>query len=185
MQSQITADEFDCLLAWLDFDREAAGMKYEKIRGGLLRIFLSRGFYDAEDLADETINRVIKKLPELTNSYTGDPARYFHGVARKVMSEALRRKDKRRVGPPQSLPSAETEVMMRLLDECLEELSADDQHLLLSYYANDGAVKINNRKQLVDSLRLSPATLRQRVHRLKSKLETALQERLREEGDSF
>jgi RNA polymerase sigma factor (sigma-70 family) len=186
MQSQITQEDFDHLLAWLDFDREAAGVKYEKIRGRLSRLFAARGFYDAEDLADETINRVIKKIQWLKANYTGDPNLYFYGAAKRVAQEAQRRKDKRPVELPLSPGDAnETEVRMRLLDECLMELSADDQHLLFSYYADDGAVKINNRKQLVHSLRLSPAALRQRAHRLKAKMKTAVLERLREEGDSF
>jgi len=186
MQSQITREEFDCLLAWLDFDREAAGVKYEKIRGNLSRIFASRGFNDAEDLADETINRVIKKVRWLKENYTGDPNLYFYAVAKRVAQEAQRRKDKRPVELPLSPRDAnETEVRMRLLEECLMELSADDQHLLLNYYTDGGAVKINNRKQLVHSLGLSPAAVRQRAHRLKAKLRAALLERLREEGDSF
>ena len=161
-------------------------MKYEKIRGRLLRIFVSQGFNDAEDLADEAINRVIKKIRWLNENYTGDPNPYFYGVAKRVAQEAQRRKDKRPLELPLSPRDAnEMEVFSRVLDECLMELPADDQHLILSYYADRGAAKIDNRKQLVHSLRLSPATLRQRAHRLKTKLRTSLLKRLREEGYSF
>ena len=54
---------------------------------------MSKGFSDAEDLADETINRVAKRLPEIRESYVGDPVRYFHGVARFIIREMIRRKE--------------------------------------------------------------------------------------------
>ena len=46
----VTQEQFDSLLAWLGSDRESAGRKYEVIRSGLVRIFVSKGFNDAEDL---------------------------------------------------------------------------------------------------------------------------------------
>ena len=87
----ITKEPFDALLEWLDSDREKAGARYEIIRAGLIRIFVSKGLSDAEHYTDETIDRVIKRLPDLQESYIGDPARYFHGVARNVFFESGRR----------------------------------------------------------------------------------------------
>jgi len=81
---------FETLLGWLDRDRDVAGEKYETIRSGLVRIFVSKGFSDAEHLADETIDRVIKRLPDIIDTYEGPPVRYFHGVARDVLLEASR-----------------------------------------------------------------------------------------------
>ena len=78
---------------WLDTDRECAGLKYEVIRSALLRIFVSKGLNDAEDLADEAINRVIVRLPDIRQGYDGEPARYFHGVARNIIRETYRRKE--------------------------------------------------------------------------------------------
>src|SRR5258708_7517977 len=89
----ITQEPFDALLAWLDLDRERAGKKYETIRAGLIRIFVAKGFNDAEDLADEAITRVVRRLPEIKDSYVGEPARYFHGVARNITLEASRRRE--------------------------------------------------------------------------------------------
>src|SRR3982751_4869329 len=89
----INEESFESLLAWLDPNRETAGQKYEVIRAGLIRIFVSKGFSDAEDIADETINRVMKRLPEIRDTYVGERARYFHGVARFVIREMNRRKE--------------------------------------------------------------------------------------------
>ncbi len=70
----ITKEPFDALLEWLDPDREKAGQRYEVIRAGLIRIFVSKGLSDAEHYADEAIDRVIKRLPEIQANYVGDPA---------------------------------------------------------------------------------------------------------------
>ena len=88
----LTQESFDALLAWLDPNRELAGRKYEDIRTRLIKIFSCRGCYEPEDLADETINRVTKKLKDIESSFVGERARYFYGVANKVHMEYLRRK---------------------------------------------------------------------------------------------
>src|SRR5882762_2150995 len=86
----ITQEAFDGLLGWLDTNRDQAAQKYEKIRTRLIKIFICRGCGEADDLADETINRVTAKVDSIANSYTGDPALYFYGVAQKVHLEYLR-----------------------------------------------------------------------------------------------
>ena len=67
---------FDALLDWLDPDREKAGQRYEQIRTGLVRMFISNGLSDAGHYSDVTIDRVIKRLPEIRADYVGDPAKY-------------------------------------------------------------------------------------------------------------
>src|SRR5262245_14742423 len=86
-------DPFDELLDWLDRDREAAAQKYETIRAGLIRVFIFNGFCDAEDLADVTINRVMRRLPTIKEGYVGEPIRYFYGVSRYIIRESNRRKE--------------------------------------------------------------------------------------------
>src|ERR671916_839429 len=94
MQSkrELTERELLKLLSWLDPDPEQAGMKYEVIRRGLVRIFTCRGCFEADELADETINRVARKAEFLINKYSGEPAHYFFGVAKKVYLEYLRKR---------------------------------------------------------------------------------------------
>src|SRR6185503_4743764 len=88
----LSQESFDALLDWLDPDRERAGQKYEDIRQRLIRIFASRSCYEAEDLADETINRVANKVQEMRSSYEGNPALFFYAVGNKVHLEYLRKK---------------------------------------------------------------------------------------------
>ena len=66
----LSQEAFDALLKWLDSDREQAAMKYEEIRKRLLRS-LPDDCVEAEDLADETINRVVSKLDEHWNGVRG------------------------------------------------------------------------------------------------------------------
>jgi hypothetical protein len=87
----LTQESFDRLLAWLAPNREQAGKKYEEVRSRLVRGFTSHGCPVPEDLADETINRVAKKLPEIEETYVGDPVRYFYRVAHYVHLEYLKK----------------------------------------------------------------------------------------------
>src|SRR5690349_2354142 len=74
--STIDRSAFDELLSWLAPDPDAAGQQYELIRRKLIALFRCRGCLSPEDLADETINRVIKKLPLIKPGYVGNPISY-------------------------------------------------------------------------------------------------------------
>ena len=100
----LSQEDFDALLAWLDSDRERAGIKYEQIRSSLIKIFTGRGCLDAEELADETINRVTRKIKDIKSEFRGDPALYFFGVAKMLLLEYKRRK------PPQNPPDRKSVV---------------------------------------------------------------------------
>jgi len=86
-----TQEEFANLLNWLAADRDTAGRKYESIRAGLVKIFVSRGCVDAEDLADEVIDRVAIGLNKIIGRYEGDPATYFYGFVHYVYLEYSRK----------------------------------------------------------------------------------------------
>ena len=168
-QSSVTQESFDSLLAWLDTDRDRAAGKYELIRRRLIKLFTCRGRHDAEELADETINRVTLKAPEVARDYVGDPSLYFYGVAQKVLLESLRKK------PP--LPAAqrptpdEAEETVRehaCLDRCMGELTPPNRELLLEYYQNDKRAKIDHRKELAARLGIAQNALRIRVHRIRA-----------------
>ena len=83
----ITQEAFDRLLSWLDPDRDRARERYEMIRRKLIVFFASRGGDSPEEMADECINRVMKKLPEIEQQYTGSPGNYFLGVAKVIAWE--------------------------------------------------------------------------------------------------
>ena len=168
----ITQEAFDDLLTWLNPDRELAGRKYESIRAGLVRIFIAKGFAEAEDLADEAIMRVGKRLPEIRAAYIGEPARYFHGVARNLIRETFRRKEVATdLGPIASIQitnrSDEYECLMR----CLQFLTPVKRELILDYHVYEGRDKIEAHEMMAKELGISEGALRGRAHRIRSEVE--------------
>ncbi len=95
----VTQEDFDALLSWFDLNREVAAQKYERIRQRLIHIFTGRGCFEAEELTDETINRVTLKLPQVIENYVGEPALYFYGVANHIFQEWLRKQKKNKQSP--------------------------------------------------------------------------------------
>jgi RNA polymerase sigma factor (sigma-70 family) len=168
----ISQQSFDILLSWLDADREAAGFKYENIRRSLIRIFISNGFDDAEDLADITINRVTVKIPDMIDTYVGEPAAYFYAVARNVMHEARRRKEIATDQIPENIDVAnKTNDTYDCLVECLEVLASDKRELILDYYLYEGQDKIAHHRRMAQDLGITDGALRTRAHNIRSNLE--------------
>lgn len=172
-------ENFDALLSWLDPDRNRAGTKYEEIRQTLIKIFSWRGFKDAEDLTDETISRVTAKVLEVSRDFRGDPAVYFYAVAKKLVLEAYRR-DQRRASLPEN-PSAnivtldyDDKAEHKCLNQCLNELPADDRELILLYYQQDEP-KIPLRKALAKRFKVTPNTIRVRAYRIRIVLYTCIE----------
>jgi DNA-directed RNA polymerase specialized sigma24 family protein len=170
--SAITRDAFDALLAWLNADRDAAGRKYETIRSGLIRVFVSQGFSDAEHLADRTINVVIDRLPDIRESYVGEPARYFHAVARNIGHEARRQKEIATDKIPEK-PAEEAGTSDRYdcLLKCLKLLPHEKRDLVLDYYLYEGRDKVEHHRRMAAALGITEGALRTRVHNIRARLE--------------
>jgi DNA-directed RNA polymerase specialized sigma24 family protein len=173
-----TQESFDALLAWLDpDDREAAGREYEVIRAGLIRICVSKGFSDAERLADDTIDRVMDRLPEIRDTYIGIKAKYFHGVLRYVIKEQRRNKEVATDEFPilsTRVPTTSNEYECLL--ECLKSLSRDKYDLILDYHSYSGFDKIEAHSEMADELGISENALRIRAHHARSKLKKCVWE---------
>jgi RNA polymerase sigma factor (sigma-70 family) len=171
----ITQEQFDALLAWLDTDRNLAARKYETIRSGLVRIFISKGFNDAEDLADETINRVMKRLPGIRVNYYGEPACYFRGVARNVMRENYRRKEIAGASIEVAVyPRPEVREDLKCLGHCLDRLPDAKQDLILDYYLYEGHRKIQHHKQMAGQLKITEGAIRSRAYQIRVSLENCM-----------
>jgi DNA-directed RNA polymerase specialized sigma24 family protein len=141
----------------------------------LIRIFVSKGFSDAEDLADETINRVIKKLPEIRDTYVGEPARYFHGVARYIIREVNRRKEIAVEEVPVVSTGAEVHSdEYDCLVKCLRFLPSDKRELILDYYIYDGRDKIEQHQRMANELGITDGALRGRAHHVRGSLEKCI-----------
>lgn len=175
----VDQDSFDKLLIWLHTDRELAARKYEDIRRRLITIFTYRGCAEAEDLADETFDRVTCKVREVAETYVGDPALYFYGVAYNVHMEYTRSRFSRPSPPPPPPPDEaeqESEPAYECLEECMQRLARGDRELVLQYYQEDKRAKIENRKQLAARLGIALNALRIRAFKIRQALQKCVLE---------
>lgn len=174
-KSVINQTAFDRMLLWLNPDREKAAQKYEAIRRRLVEIFASRHFPDAERLADDTIDRVILKVPQIEDGWVGNPAYYFLAVAKKIILEASKRTPF--VAPPPSPEAEELEREDRCLERCLGLLSQDDRELILEYVSG-------NKKQRLEQgqkLGITPNALRIRVYQIKKIIRPCIEDCLEQQ----
>lgn len=171
---RVNVAEFERFLDWLGPDAESAGKKYELIRGRLIMMFRARRCLFAEDLADTTFERVARKLADLTAEFTGDPARYFYGVAKKVyleyQHELMTKYRQTRCAVPKSVADEDLENLHKQLDDALSTLPKPDRELILLYYADSGRNKIDHRRDLARQLGMGQNALRLRVFRIRKVL---------------
>lgn len=175
---ELTREAFERFLDWLDINREQAGRKYEAIRQGLITFFNCRGCAAAEDLTDEVINRAIRQLASIADSYQGDPASYLHGIARFVALEYFNRQVKRDGGPvPENLPDdlhidteSEKEDISRCLRLCLGKLKPEKRKLFILYYRKGNHVDLKHRQSLAERFGYSINALRIQIYRLNEEM---------------
>jgi RNA polymerase sigma factor (sigma-70 family) len=181
----VTPEAFQSFLAWLSADAERAAHRYNEIRAGLMRMFVCRGCERPEDLADEALDRVIRKVDTVAPGYEGNPAAYVHGVAKNVFLEYLRARRRSNEGGAVDLdvvlrravaPSADTELERRhaCLEGCLVALGAEDRDLILRYYRQVGWAKIEERQVMADETSTSRSALRKRTQRIRERLKACV-----------
>jgi RNA polymerase sigma factor (sigma-70 family) len=131
-----------------------------------------------EECADETINRLIRKL-EFGETIRDIPT-YSLGIARLVFLEMLKKPESRQVNLDDlssfTAPSIEQEDSAQLacFDRCLSELPIESRQLILQYYQDEQRTKINNRQAIADRLGIAVNALRSRVQRIRDKLERCI-----------
>lgn len=161
----LSQEAFDALLGWLDPERERAAKRYEEIRRRLIRFFTGRKCTAAEDLTDETMNRVARRVQEgLT--YTGNTAPYFYGVAHNVYLEYIKQKP-HVPPPPPPRPTEEVEREHACLEECLERLPPRSRELIREFYQEEKRAKIEHRKLLAERLGITSNALCIQAHRIR------------------
>jgi DNA-directed RNA polymerase specialized sigma24 family protein len=174
-------EAFERLLASLDGNREAAGRKYENLRRKLIEFFEARGSRWPEEHADETFNRVARKVTEGEN--VQDLNRYSYGVARLLFMETLRARETEPIADdlaPLSLTAAdheenerfrqEQEGRLECLEDCLSKLPAANRACIIEYYREENGVKIEQRKRQAEALNMSLNALRLRASRIRAEL---------------
>jgi DNA-directed RNA polymerase specialized sigma24 family protein len=179
MTAALNSEQFEALLRQLGPDRDLAGVRYEQLRRRLVTIFTYRGCAQPEELADETMDRVARRLMETRlAAEISDPAPFVFGVAWNVAKERLKRQ--RTVALPDGWDSADhgqseattpgSGIRHDCLDRCLRCLSAEDRDVVLTYYQEEGLAKIRHRSDIARHLKISSNALRLRIHRITLRL---------------
>jgi DNA-directed RNA polymerase specialized sigma24 family protein len=139
-------------------------------------------------LADETLNRVARRLEEEGRIETDAPAHYCYIVARYVFLESLRQRRQsevsvheirqlRPVHEPRLLdPDDGREKRLDCLDQCVGQLDSASREIITRYYQGSERVKIENRRTLAAEMGLSANALTIRACRIRAKLETCVRQ---------
>ena|SRR5215469_2096677 len=177
-----TEQTFRRFLQWLDEGKDSNGQRYLEMRKRLVRYFDQKQCSNADDLADETLDRAARRLEEQGSITDTTPPHYCYIVAKFVFLEHLRevrpqrREDSEYDAPGMAAnhyPPADEPARNRLdcLDLCLQKLTAADRTLILEYYQGERGEKIQRRRELAERLVLSPNALSIRACRIRENLE--------------
>lgn len=176
MKKDVTREKFANFLEWLSPDRDSAGEEYERLRFRLRTFFSQRRCSFPDELADETINRVILKSAE---ENIENKLAYCYGVARNVYRESLK-KERSHLNIDEvtiaAKAPAEQSFSRECLDKCLAELSPESQNLILDYFSEVKQAKIELHRRISESLEMTQTALRMRVMRIKQRLKICVQE---------
>jgi DNA-directed RNA polymerase specialized sigma24 family protein len=175
----LTPEGFEKLLAVFSADREAAGVQYEMVRLKLVKYFELRLSFNPDDLVDETIDRVAKRLAGGERIASPEVMRYVYGVARNVLLESWKseQRQKKISYPPPASDDTEQEnagLQLDCFQECLGQISEENRDLVLRYYRHTGRAKIEDRLALARELNIPANALRIRIHRIKSELQSCM-----------
>jgi DNA-directed RNA polymerase specialized sigma24 family protein len=168
------------LLSSLHSDVSRAAQQYERLRERLILYFSGRRCPDPEDSADETIDRISRRIDG--GEQIRDVTRFAYAVARLVLSESFKRVRRRegvlaRLASSAAAPGAESAATpgpdgaMECIRSCTSRLPPDERDLILHYYDSAGRDQQEQRKQLAARLELSPTALRLRAFRIRRALE--------------
>ena len=180
----LTPESFNELLLWLNQDREQAGVKYEEIRSQLINRFRHLGCREPEELANETFDRVARKLPDIVGTYRGEPEPYFFSVAhyiykehgRKPVLASLTGADFRQPSRQNQQEEFEKELLDSCLRHCMEKLNQANRELIRNYYYGERQDKISSRKELAERLGVKLPNLRLKAQRVRTTLKKCLLE---------
>ncbi|MBV9926786.1 MAG: sigma-70 family RNA polymerase sigma factor [Acidobacteria bacterium] len=173
---EVTREKFAGFLEWLSPGGEGAGEEYERLRFRLCTFFSQRRCRFPDELADETINRLMLKVGE---ERIENKLAYCYGVAKNVYRESLR-KERHHVDVDEvavaAQPPPEPNFSEECLEKCLAELPPESQQMILEYFSEVKTAKVELRRRLSQSFEVTQTALRVRVMRTKQKLKLCVQE---------
>ena len=169
-----THESFTSLLSALGGSPAAAGQHYEQLRAKLIFFFTRKALEVPEDLADEVLDRIGRRLSEGVAILSVDG--FALGVARHVAQEQIAKRNRVESVDPaffHNVPAVSTtfseDSRLVYLERCLRRLPSFDSQLLKGYYLSGGGA-ISARKNMAERLGISPGTLRQKVFLIRRRL---------------
>lgn len=185
----LSQSAFHRLLDWLDESSESGGQRYVVIRRRLVQYFDRKNCSSPHELADETLNRVARRLEEEGGEITGStPSQFCFNIARYIFLESLRRREHNEplledvANSPQFQEKGEWEQLRsNCLEKCLQTLDPEDRIVILGYYQGERRVRIENRKLIAAKLGVSVNALTIRACRIRIKLELCIRKCLNNE----
>ena len=182
----LTPDAFDQLLQWLDQGISSSGESYLEMRRRLVAYFNRKHCPAPDELADETLNRVARRLREEGTINSDAPAHYCYIVARFVLLEFLRKQQPqvsfsekllfRQTVSVDEMPDMtevqeERERRWGCLERCMAGIEAVSRDLIVRYYHGEQRTKIENRRAMAVKLGITVNALAIRACRIREKLE--------------
>jgi len=181
---------FRQLLSWLDGGRDSGGETYVEVRRRLRSYFERKNCLSCDELADETLNRIARKLEEKGAITNVSALHYCYIVAKFVFLESLRQTKLIRAGTTELqssdsettsfsevseiAPDEPREKIHGCLEKCLKRLGKGERELILEYYRGQQRTKIEHRSDLAARLGLSKNALSIRACRIRNKLEACV-----------
>lgn len=167
MESNFDQTILDGLFQLLEPDAPSVEEGFRRCRLKLIKFFAWRHCEDPDNLADETISRLLKNVRADLEISSDNPYSYVYAIAVNVFKEYLRVKKKGAMLT--QLDEAREIVVLPVTDDCkkqcFEQLSHDKRELLVHYYSGD-----EDRNEIASEQGLSLNALRLQVHRIKQGL---------------
>ena len=156
---------WEALLGALDPDRDLAGQKYEELRRRLINLFAWEQCDAPDNLADEVLNRLARKVME--GAVIPHLDRFAFGIARIVIQEQMRAQRKQETAVRELQAGARQAgqdwTTLDAMQACLNGLADDRRELIERYYTEDRAA-------LARKLGISVNALRNRAMRIREEL---------------
>jgi DNA-directed RNA polymerase specialized sigma24 family protein len=188
-----TEKVFRKFLGWLDEGMESEGQRYAEVRRRLELYFDRKNCVTPAELADETLNRVARKLEENGEVTDVAPLEYCYITAKYVFLETLRSDKPAPFYRPlansnsgivssqsgtvlEADPATEQrEKIADCLESCMKTLQSEDRDLIVDYYSGQQLGRIERRAALAARLGLTANALNIRAHDVRQKLEGRIQ----------
>ncbi len=186
-----TPDSLRRLLHWLDGGVDSQGQKYEEMRQRLVTFFDRKNCPYPDELADETLTRVMKWLDQNRKELDAEPAKICYNTARFVWHEYLRRPEHDELDAlPVALQPVEDprvtaglteaqevqERRLECLENCFAKLAAEERELIVRYYYGEQRAKRENRKALAAERGMTANALMIKASRVRDKLRNCMRE---------